>query len=589
MKKIDKLILKAFIGPFILTFLVIVFILLTVQMMNYVDEIFGKNLEWFDLGQLVFHFSIFQTPIAFPLSVMLASLMTYGNLGEHFELTAIKSAGISLTRTLVPIFILVLILTITAFFSNNYLVPHSALKAYSLLYDIRQKKPALDIEPGQFYGGIENYKIKVDKKLDDGKTLIGITIYDHTSQRGNTDVTLADSGQMYTILNDQYLKLILFNGIHYTEGKAKQNRLLPAHYRKRPIAPFTRTEFKESDMVFDLSSFGLSRTDEGLFASNRLMRNFNQLNHDLDSLTEDMNEVENDIYYIPDNYFHYSDLRNKVDLPETIVKTRHRLDSLNKLKPSNLKLYGQTSLKVPTVKNFPVYTMVLTRSNIDQEGRRIRSGASKTKNRNNKVKVKKSGKYSLRVAETSRLKSRKMLSPEDIIALVEKINRSKPVYSRALKAAVGSARQVKGKLVAQNGKIDRLDKDYYIFDIQWHKMLSQAFACITMFLIGAPLGAIIKRGGIGFPVLVSIVFFLIYHVISMTGEKYAKAGLMEVVYAVWMANYILLPIGLFFLRQARNDARLFDLDFYKVMINRLSSWLNRWFLPSRSKELASKA
>lgn len=215
MKKIDKLIIKAFIGPFILTFAIIVFILLTVQMMNYVDQIFGKDLSYIDLGILVMHFAIFQTPIAFPLSVMLASLMTFGNLGEHFELTAIKSAGISLIRAMAPIFVMVIIVTIIAFFSNNYLVPNSALKAYSLLYDIRQKKPALDIEPGLFYGGIEKYKIKVDDKLSDGKTLLGIIIYNHTGRNGNKDVTIADSGMMYTIMDDQYLKFELYNGSHW--------------------------------------------------------------------------------------------------------------------------------------------------------------------------------------------------------------------------------------------------------------------------------------------------------------------------------------------------------------------------------------
>jgi lipopolysaccharide export system permease protein len=245
MKKIDKLIIKAFVGPFILTFLVVVFILLTVQMMNYVDEIFGKDLKWIDLGKLIFHFSVFQTPIAFPLSVMLASLMTFGNLGEHFELTAIKSAGISLVRALMPIYIMVLAVTVLAFYSNNYFVPYSALKAYSLLYDIRQKKPALDIQPGQFYAGIENYKIKVDRKLADGKTLLGLTIYDHSSHKGNNEVIMADSGLMYTILEDQYLKFELFNGIHYVEGTAPTGR----QRMKRGnivVKPFTRTAFERS-------------------------------------------------------------------------------------------------------------------------------------------------------------------------------------------------------------------------------------------------------------------------------------------------------------------------------------------------------
>ena len=148
LKKIDKLVLQAFLGPFVLTFLVVVFILLVTQMLRYLNEIFGKGIGIEVLGQFIFHFSVFQTPVAVPLAVMLASLIAFGNLGEHSELTAIKGAGISLSRVMLPIFMLVLIISAGAFYSNSYLVPHSALKAYSLLYDIRQKKPTLDIKEG---------------------------------------------------------------------------------------------------------------------------------------------------------------------------------------------------------------------------------------------------------------------------------------------------------------------------------------------------------------------------------------------------------------------------------------------------------
>ena len=143
-----------------------------------------------------------------------------------------------------------------------------------------------------------------------------------------------------------------------------------------------------------------------------------------------------------------------------------------------------------------------------------------------------------------------------------------------MKTAISTARQVKSKLVAQNNRRERLTKDFYIFDIQWHKMLATAFACISMFLIGAPLGAIIKRGGIGFPVIISVLFFIIYYVISIGGEKYAKTGTVDVWIGVWMANFVLLPVGLIFLRQAKNDARLFEADFYKVMLSRFNNWFS---------------
>ncbi|HNC31391.1 MAG TPA: LptF/LptG family permease, partial [Cyclobacteriaceae bacterium] len=168
MKKLDKLILSSFIGPFIITFLVVVFILLTQHMLKYFDDIIGKGLGMDVIGRLLFYFAIFMTPVAMPLAVLLSSLIAYGNLGEHFELTAVKSAGISLTRTLLPIFFFVAALTVVAFFVNNNLVPKAALEAYSLLYDIKQKKPALDLREGAFYNGIPDMSIKVNKKFPDG-------------------------------------------------------------------------------------------------------------------------------------------------------------------------------------------------------------------------------------------------------------------------------------------------------------------------------------------------------------------------------------------------------------------------------------
>src|SRR6187401_2628172 len=218
MKKLDKLILSSFIGPFILTFLVVVFILLTQHMLKYFDDIIGKGLGIDVIGQLLFYFAIFMIPVAMPLAVLLSSLITFGNLGEHFELTAIKASGISLLRTLQPIFLFVLILTGVAFYVNNNLVPKAALEAYSLLYDIKQKKPALDLSEGTFYDGIPDMSIKVNKKYPDGITIGDVIIYDHRKHDGNRDVTVADSGKMYTILNERYLKLELFRGYNYIEG-----------------------------------------------------------------------------------------------------------------------------------------------------------------------------------------------------------------------------------------------------------------------------------------------------------------------------------------------------------------------------------
>ena len=548
MKKIDKLIIQAFIGPFILTFLVVVFILLTVQMMNYVDQIFGKDLSYVDLGILIFHFSVFQTPIAFPLSVMLASLMTFGNLGEHFELTAIKSAGISLIRALMPIAFIVLIITVIAFYTNNYFVPRSALKAYSLLYDIKQKKPALDIQPGQFYSGIENYKIKVDRKMADGQTLQGLTIYNHTGHAGNEEVIFADSGIMYTVYNDRYLKFELYNGEHYLEGEGKKD--VRGRNSHRAVKPLTRTKFERSEMIFDLSSFGMSRTDEGLFASNRLMRNFSQLNRDLDSLQINIYESESGIYTIPDRYLSFSMIKENTEIPPLVALAKQRRDSIKALtvalEPENS---GSSTIIVQPP---PSLTIMLKVAKIpeftDEQNEKFRDGMQPgvLMQDSNFIAMRKKPVDSVISLEERRAE----LDPEQRQVLLDKIeqkNSLKTSQTRILKSALASTRQIKSKVISENNRLKQLQTDYYVFNIQWHKMLSHAMACISMFLIGAPLGAIIKRGGLGFPVLVSVFFFIIYYVVYIGGEKYSKIGAVTVIAGVLMANQFLLPIGIFYI------------------------------------------
>ncbi|MGV3540823.1 MAG: LptF/LptG family permease, partial [Rufibacter sp.] len=220
MKKLDKLILKSFVGPFVLTFAVVEFILLLQVILKYLDDLVGKDLGVNVIAELLFYFSLNLAPMAFPLAILLSSLMTFGNLGEHHELTAIKTSGISLVRTLRPVFALSIILTIAAFFFHNTIVPKANLRAYSLMWDIRQKKPALDLKPGSFYNGLPNRSIRVGKKFPDGQTLKDIMIYDHSNGAGNAVVVLADSGKMYTQYNDQYLVLELFNGKTFAEERS---------------------------------------------------------------------------------------------------------------------------------------------------------------------------------------------------------------------------------------------------------------------------------------------------------------------------------------------------------------------------------
>ncbi|MCC9167426.1 LptF/LptG family permease [Pontibacter harenae] len=464
MKKLDKLIIKSFVGPFLLTFAVVEFILLTQYMLKYLDELVGKDLGAEVFGELLFYFSLNMAPVALPLAVLLSSLMTFGTMGEHHELTAIKTSGIALPRILRPVFILVVLLSVGAFYFNNQIVPKANLKAYSLLWDIRQKKPAMNFKEGAFYNGLPGYSIKINEKLEDGTTLRDIMIYDHTKGGANTTVILADSGKMYSSLNDTYLILELFKGNTYVDQSNSSYR--------SSSEQFVRQNFKESKIAISLASFNFERTKEEYFSDSKMMKNVHQLNTITDSLHRHSNrEVE--------------------------------------LFPLSLD---------------PFYMY-------------FKADTSKVKN-------------GLKVAG-------------------KEIERELPAYTpETMGLALNKARNIKSYTNGYAERIKAIIRDANNYEIEIWRKYTQSAAILVMFLIGAPLGAIIKKGGLGVPVIISIVFFIVMYVLAILGEKWAREGLVEVGAGMWGANLILLPIGLFFLYQARNDSSLLEVDFWQKLISR---------------------
>ncbi|RDV14837.1 YjgP/YjgQ family permease [Pontibacter diazotrophicus] len=464
MKKLDKLILKAFFGPFILTFAVVEFILLTQYMLKYLDELVGKDLGAEVFGELLFYFSINMAPVAMPLAVLLSSLMTFGTLGEHNELTAIKTSGITLTRILRPVLIVVSLLTVGAFFFNNNIVPKANLKAYSLLWDIRQKKPAMNFKEGAFYNGIPGYSIKVNKKMNDGQTLGDVMIYDHSKGGSNTTVILADSGEMYMAYNDSYLIMELFRGNTYV---AQGNASFRASNDQ-----FVRQQFDASKIILSMASFNLDRTREELFSDNKMMKNIAQLSIVTDSLRRYSAREVN--FYAPnvDPFYSYF----KADTGQ--VKNGYRL-----------------------------------------QGKSV---------------------------------ERELTAPS----------------ADVLRMATNKARNVKSFTSSYQERIKNTLREANNYEIEIWKKYTQSAAIIIMFLIGAPLGAIIKKGGLGVPVLISIIFFILMYVMAILGEKWAREGMVSIGAGLWGGNLILLPMGLFFLYQARNDSSLLEVDFWRKLMTR---------------------
>lgn len=465
MKKLDKLIIRSFFGPFILTFAVVEFILLTQYMLKYLDELVGKDLGAAIFGELLFYFSLNMAPVALPLAVLLSSLMTFGTMGEHHELTAIKTSGINLTRILLPVFLLVSALTVGAFFFNNIIVPKANLKAYSLLWDIRQKKPAMNFKEGAFYNGLPGLSIKINEKVNDEGAMKDIMIYDHSKGGSSSRVILADSGRMYTDFNDAYLVMELYEGNTYVDEQTGGLR--------NSNEQFIRQEFDESKIVVSLASFNLDRTREELFSDNKMMKNIKEL----DVVT----------------------------------------DSLRKYAGREKKLYA------PNVDPFFMYFK----------------------------------------ADTGDVKNGMRLKDK----VVEK---ELPVITSEIMAqATNKARNVKSFTTSYLERINNTLRDANNYEIEIWRKYTQSAAILIMFLIGAPLGAIIKKGGLGVPVIISIVFFILLYVMAILGEKWAREGLIPVGAGMWGANVILLPIGLFFLYQARNDSSLLEIDFWRKLMARL--------------------
>ncbi len=585
MKKIDRLILGAFIGPFVLTTAVVVFILLIQQLSHHIDDLLGKGLSYWVFAELCGYFAVHFVPMALPLAILLSSLITFGNLGEHMELTALKGAGISLIRVLAPIFVLTLFVSVGSYFFSDKVLPIANLEAYRLLWDIKQKSPSLSIKEGSFYNGLPGYSIKINHKYPDGKSIKDIMIYDHTDRQGNTKLILADSGRMYTIRNDRYLVLELFKGKSYNDKVAVQDGSFSNQ-------KFLRNSFDKSQVVFDLSSFDMQSTDKRLFQQHRYMRTAVQLIQDIDSMEQALAKGRNEIisnlkpnyryhlkeslssntFYTPQNrnFTPVNDTSSKESVSSTLdtsKPTRQRpaqaIGSLDKQKQDRQKLKDSLQKDRNNKENLLKYNPKKTTQNSEN----IPSIISERYQKDTEL-TKNTEKFLIDEETTERLPLKKVNQNDISNRIVEKVDTLQLVGQ-----ALTQARNIASFTKNYTTNIATQARSTREYTVEFYRKFALAFACISMFLIGAPLGSIIKKGGLGVPVLVSIIFFIFFYVFSNTGEKWVKEDFVHVLLGMSMANIILLCFGFVFLRQARNDSRLFETDFYLVWWDKIKS---RW-------------
>jgi lipopolysaccharide export system permease protein len=474
LKKLDIFILKSYIGPLVLTFFISLFILVMQFLWKYVDDLVGKGLEWYVITELLFYASSTFVPLALPLAILLSSLMTFGNLGENYELVAMKASGISLRRIMKPLIVLSVIISIAAFLFSNSVLPFANLKFHSLLYDVRQQKLTLNIKEGIFYNGIEGFTIRISEKDQEKNIIKDVMIYNHNDRMGNIKLTTAKWGQMELTPDKSTLIFHLFDGYNYEDVVNRKD------YKDN--RPFQRSKFSEQTRRFSGLDFALNRTNEQLFRNNYQMMNLAQLVGYRDSLDAEL---------------------------------ALRKEKLNESLSDRFRFFNTADTTYFVHDSLPA-----------------------------------------------------LIAPDDSIYKIGIEDRDTRL--NAINFALQSARSAKNNLEFSLGDFEKRAERIRKHDIERQRKFTLSIACLILFFIGAPLGAIIRKGGLGMPVVISILFFVIYHIISITGEKYARAGVLQPEIAMWMASAILMPLGIFLTYKATTDAPLLDAEawqkYFKKMI-----------------------
>ncbi|MFT4601902.1 MAG: lipopolysaccharide export system permease protein [Arenicella sp.] len=443
---------------------------------KYIDDLIGKGLEISILLELLFYVSATLIPLALPLAVLFSSIMTYGNLAEHNELTALKASGMSLLKVMRPMFVFVLFLAMGAFYFTNYMLPVANYKWRAIIYDITEKKPTFGITPGVFYNDIDNYSIKVDEKNDDTGDLIGVLIYEYGEQ--NVAKTIkAKSGKMLKSDDSRYMFLKLISGAMY-------EKIGPSQVQNDRY-PFQKTFFDEAIIRFDMGGFEMEESDEDMFKRDFEMMNYAQLAESLDSL----------------------EVKYKKDDASFREITKNQLVTLN------------TSFQIDS-------TMDSTKQVLIED-----------------------------------------MEAVDTIILLENMHESEITLN--LTDAQSEIRGTKDMLFGNQKMVAAHQTNVNQYKTTWHQKFTLPVAIMVLFFIGAPLGAIIRKGGLGTPLVFATLFFLLYYILTIMGENMVSSGFMIPWKGMWMSTFILLPLGAFLTYKAANDSALFDIDVYKKYFRKI--------------------
>ena len=472
-KKLDIFITKQFGLLFAGTFFICQFVLMMQFLWRYVDELIGKGLTIDVLAQFFWYMGLMLMPQAFPLAILLSSLITFGNLGESSELTAIKAAGISLLQAFRSLIIISVLIAIASFYFQNIVGPKANQSFYQLLLSMKQKSPELEIPEGIFYSGIPGSNIYVQKKDMKTGMLYGIMIYRMTGSYEDQAIILADSGMMQSTEEKKHLLLTLYSG-EWFENMRSQDLAGSAN------VPYRRETFSSKRIVLDFDG-GFNLTDVNDIAGDARAKGLSKILHDLDSIKE-FNDSVGHAFYKEATRFSYQlpsvDKDDSIKIAKAVDEKTNSFDSIyGRLKPSEQQTIVRSALN--NIQN--------TMTDITMKGD----------------------------------------------------------YSKALHRRTRT------------------------HQIQAIKKFTLSLTCIIFFFIGAPLGAIIRKGGLGVPVIVSVLVFIIYYILDSTGEKMARDDQWTVWFGMSVSTAVLTPLAIFFTYKANNDSVVFNIDMYKQVLMRM--------------------
>lgn len=517
MKKLDRLVIKSFIPPFIMAFFIALFVLVMQFLWKFIDDIVGKGLSGLDLAELLFYRSLSLFPLALPIGILLAAVMVIGNMSEKYELSSLKSSGISLIRVMLPAILISACVAVFSFYCSNTLIPISNLKFQSRLYDIRVQKPALNIEEGVFNDDFKGYSIHIGDKATDNRNIGDVLIFNNTPQtKGHIQLVSADRGEMYYTDDKRFFVMKLYNGYQYQEMQNQPGE---------KGMPFVRTNFKEWQKEFDMSEFDLRETDEDLFKSHHMMKSVGQLAREIDSLAYQYDVM------VHSNYYNFSGML----LIESPYKEEEKVD---------------TSLLNDAVKQ-----KILDQKKINSAPPKLRSQSSRKKRQSTAPLYKALEKS----AEPG-------LQPSGFVSLFNPLDIRQYAQRGKQYASTVLSNSERNQRIMDNVKMRRRKHIY-----EMHSKFSIAFVCIIFLFIGGPMGAIVRKGGYGYPLLIAIFFFTAFIILNIACKKLNESETLEPVVAAWMPCMLLAPIGIFLTLKAMNDSKLLDVDRYLKPIIKLFS------------------